>query len=391
MTTPSNKDFLQVFRATDYHKVDFEQIFGKINWQPRRGAVVFIKPNLSAIWPVPGEITHPILMKKLIAYLAKFHCQIIIGETDNLGPEDKGWNFSMIIKNSGYEKFKQFPRTSVVNVEKLAQKIVKVADLELSLPQIIFDCDYYINFAKLKTHWQSGITCSLKNQMGLVPMNARKIFHRQGLQESIAKLAKAIIPDLVIIDGIEAMEGQAPHWGKLKRANLLITGQNMLQTDALAAYLIGLQPEKIPHLQMAEKLGVGKINLEKFKKFAQFMNKFAPADESTAISYFKFSVWQEGGHACTGCGRAVELVKKNVFKKHLELLPRFIKKVLWEKTDFILGKVDPQKTKMDFSKMGKIYCLGNCTKELADCKKFPHLAGCPPTNEAIIQWIFGKK
>lgn len=382
---------LEVYQETNYNKLNMEKILENFGWVPKQGSTVLIKPNLSAIWSDPGEITHPKLISSLIKYLQKFNCKIIIGETDNLGPSDKPWNFDDIIKHSGYDIFRGLPNVEIIDFEKQEQIIKKVDDLVLSIPKIFSEIDYYINVAKIKTHWQASVTLSLKNQMGIMPMNTRKIFHREGLEESIAKLSKVIKPDLVIIDGVEGMEGQAPHWGELKKSNMIIVGTDMIRTDSLASYLMGFDPEKILHINLAKNFSSTKIDNIDFKVFEKFKDKFKVANGKIPISYKKISVWQEGGHACTGCGRAVELLKRNILKQNMKLIIKFIFKAFFQKTDIILGKVDPENTKLDFSKMGKVYCIGNCTKELAEKKNFPHLPGCSPTNQEVMDWIFGKK
>ena len=62
---------------------------------------------------------------------------------------------------------------------------------------------------------------------------------------------------LVGIDGSMAMEGNGPTDGGLVMMNLIIAGTNPLATDMVAAYVMGFEPDEIPHFVLANSVGMG--------------------------------------------------------------------------------------------------------------------------------------
>lgn len=66
--------------------------------------------------------------------------------------------------------------------------------------------------------------------------------------------------DLAIIDGTTAMEGNGPAAGTSVDLGWLIASMHPVAADALAAYLMGLDPRDIGYLAFLEEKGLGPIN-----------------------------------------------------------------------------------------------------------------------------------
>ena len=56
------------------------------------------------------------------------------------------------------------------------------------------------------------------------------------------------------------MEGFGPSDGQTKKVGLLIAGTNAVSTDAVAARIMGFNPERVPTLRFAAKQGLGRIS-----------------------------------------------------------------------------------------------------------------------------------
>jgi uncharacterized protein (DUF362 family) len=131
--------------------------------------------------------------------------------------------------------------------------------------QILADVDVYVSIPKMKQHYDAGWTCSLKNQVGAVPMlpyvmpndNRRAKLHFEGgdiafhLPHSICDLNIARPVHVAIIDGIKNAKGGEGVWNATFRtteSHVLLAGKDPVATDSVAAYLMGLNPEakKLP-------------------------------------------------------------------------------------------------------------------------------------------------
>jgi len=158
---------------------------------------------------------------------------------------------------------------------------------------ILENVDGLISVAKMKCHWNTGVTLSMKNLIGLVPVRPyrhrrrdreRSAFHGQSVEESRTRLPRVILDlnrarpiDLAIIDGIKTVDGGEGPWRRLslQEAHLLVAGKNPVATDAVATALMGFDPTaEYPsapflhgenHLNLACRLGLGTNRLEEIR------------------------------------------------------------------------------------------------------------------------------
>jgi len=124
---------------------------------------------------------------------------------------------------------------------------------------------YIISAAKMKTHDRAVTTLSLKNVLLGSPLcdskgNDKGLTHtadnfsRQAvLHYNMFHLAQEIYPDLGIIDGFEAMEGNGPVGGTPVDARV----------DTLATKLMGFDPSQILYLTSMAEAGMGQGDLSK--------------------------------------------------------------------------------------------------------------------------------
>jgi uncharacterized protein (DUF362 family) len=175
------------------------------------------------------------------------------------------------------------------------------------------DTDVYVSLAKLKNHAAAGVTLSLKNSFGVPPSSlygtdagsegatgARVgILHAGGqkppagvpaelkpdsprraewrVPHVITDLAGARPVDLAVIDGVESVKGGEGPWiNTLARISpgLLIAGRNPVCTDAVAAAVMGYDPQAPPgtrpfpgenHLALAAARGLGTNDLKRIE------------------------------------------------------------------------------------------------------------------------------
>jgi len=153
---------------------------------------------------------------------------------------------------------------------------------------ILTEVDTFISIAKMKCHFNCGITLSMKNLVGLVPYTRyrlnedhwwRSAFHGQA-DETKTRLPRVILDlnrarpiHLSLIDGIKTAEGGESPRGSFSpvQPGILIAGKNPVATDAVATAAMGFHPLASPptppfmrsdnYLTMAKELGLGNNDL----------------------------------------------------------------------------------------------------------------------------------
>jgi uncharacterized protein (DUF362 family) len=130
---------------------------------------------------------------------------------------------------------------------------------ELYLPNTVLGCDLLVSLPKMKTHHWVGATLSMKNFFGLVPGAVygwpKNVLHWAGIHESIADIHRIVPRRFAVVDGIEGMEGNGPIQGELKRAGVLVAGRDLVAVDATCCRVMGIDPEKLLYLKLAETAG----------------------------------------------------------------------------------------------------------------------------------------
>jgi uncharacterized protein (DUF362 family) len=147
----------------------------------------------------------------------------------------------------------------------------------------ILEADVLITCPVLKTH-KAGLTCALKNQIGIAPSTkygfpktggvpqdnySVKLIHRADLprdwtDEEIVDLCSIAGIDLVVVDAIatleegkEAIRDNEGNITNLVRFNTIVAGTDPVAVDHVCSEMIGLNPDDIAHITLAEKIGLG--------------------------------------------------------------------------------------------------------------------------------------
>jgi uncharacterized protein (DUF362 family) len=159
-----------------------------------------------------------------------------------------------------------------------------------TLNRILEEADAFVSIAKLKCHCTTGITLSMKNLVGIAPIDSymiypddgyRTAFH--GTEEDINTRLPRVIVDLnqarpihlAVLDGILTIEGGEGPWNvytKQLKPGVLLAGKNALSTDAIGTSVMGFDPTTEPpdepflfsdnHLNLAAQVGLGTNQLD---------------------------------------------------------------------------------------------------------------------------------
>lgn len=251
-----------IFSYDEIKKVVFrilENIKGSSNLSVT--STVLLKLNLCLLkGPETGATVDPRVARAVVDWLVEEHdlARVYLAEADATH-----LSADMAFKALGWCKyFKDDPKVQFLNLSNDERVLVKGRFLKnLEMSKRMMEADFLISLAKLKTHTQQKITCVMKNQFGAIPYKYKIIYHPV-LAKAIYDATSARLPDLSIIDGLIAMEGNGPTNGIPKRTKLLLASNDPVSLDHFCAKLMGFKPMTIPHLKLAYKLGLGKTQYE---------------------------------------------------------------------------------------------------------------------------------
>ena len=239
---------------------------------------ILIKPNFVN---VNRELcaTHVDAVRGILDFL-KPHCkqQIIVGEsTASQEGTFEGY------KNYGYLPLEKEYGVKLVdlNGESWQWRYV-IAKGNRPVPVRIIsaflDPDVYvISAAKMKTHDRVLTTLSLKNVLIGALLNDYKkndkwathtdnAFTRDTLLHyNMFHLAQEIYPDLGVIDGFVAMEGDGPVGGTPVEAKVALSSTDPLAMDILTTKLMGFDPSQVMYLTALTEAGMGQGDISKIQ------------------------------------------------------------------------------------------------------------------------------
>ena len=226
-----------------------------------RAKRILLKPNLVEYSQTTPINTHPLLIASTVDALYMLGAASVtvadgpghVRDTELLLSE---CGLRAHLEAVGRAEFVDLNFDSVVRVDP-ATRLTQLN--EIWIPATVRAADVVISMPKIKTHHWAGVTLSLKNLFGVVPGSIygwpKNVLHWQGIENSIVELAAAVPVHFVIADGIEAMEGNGPLHGPMKRLGCLVFADDPVAGDATCCRLMGINPARVRHLQLASPLG----------------------------------------------------------------------------------------------------------------------------------------
>lgn len=233
---------------------------------------VFIKPNLVSVYHNLGlketeypESTDPRVMDAVISFFYQYTRDIIIIESSG-----KGMPTRLSFRLSGLDRVARYYgiRCVALELEPVTRYILPKAEVmkEVYLPSIMDEVvqgnAFYVSVPKMKTNLYTGVTLGFKNAMGILPYNLRMRNHNHMLDKKLADLLYLIEADLTIIDGIIGGEGNTPAPVDPVHSNVIICGNNTVETDRCATRLMGINPTDIKLIKEADNRGFNDEDVE---------------------------------------------------------------------------------------------------------------------------------
>ena len=223
----------------------------------REGEEAVIKPNLcNAKNPHGMVITDFRILEAVIRLIQEKTDNIIVVESDNIS--DTADNRAA---KSGLLDMLDELGVGFMNLTGDDQEVHEVAGKKLRLPRTVLDADYFVNLPKIKTEGHVSVTLSIKNLFGVLQRRKKSVLHKK-LNDILPYLAKAVRHDLIVVDGLVAMEGNGPLIGTPREMGVIVAGRSPVSVDALCARLMGFDPREIPHIAKAHEMEVGEMDPE---------------------------------------------------------------------------------------------------------------------------------
>lgn len=121
--------------------------------------------------------------------------------------------------------------------------------------------DRVINVPVVKHHSLSRATLGMKNWMGAVVGHRSQLHQR--IAEACAELGAAFRPTLTVVDATRVLTGGGPTGGSLslvQALDRLAVATDPVAADAWGGEQLQLEPAALPHLAIAERLGLGRAD-----------------------------------------------------------------------------------------------------------------------------------
>jgi hypothetical protein len=98
--------------------------------------------------------------------------------------------------------------------------------------------------------------------MGVIPYNLRQRNHNFSLDQKLVDMLFLFKPDLTIIDGIVGGQGNCPAPVEPVDSRVIVSGNNVVETDRVATRLMGFDPGIINLFHIADEMGFGDSRVE---------------------------------------------------------------------------------------------------------------------------------
>jgi len=253
------------------------------------GCNILVKPNLASYVRDRGENTDVRVVEGVVEYFQN-KGDITIAEgccgSTRLIPDSTYSLFEF----AGYSKLEDKYRVKIFDLNTDVFEKVKLCDKVFGIAKTALNADYLISVPPLKTHEFTTISACVKNLMGCLepkPTPGHETATKweihgelsqcdfsdfseywsalSKLEHRLVSLYERLSPKLGVIDAIIASEGDAPIHGTPIRMGLILASENLINCDAVAAYLMGIDSNTVGYLELATKQNLGETDVKKIE------------------------------------------------------------------------------------------------------------------------------
>jgi uncharacterized protein (DUF362 family) len=222
------------------------------------GDRVLLKPNLlTGARPTKECVTRPEIVYGVAELVKAAGGYPFVGDSPAFGSAHG------VAEANGYLPWLE--QASIPVQELHGQRYATEASGELAhlrLSKEAMNADVVINLPKVKSHVQLTLTLGVKNLFGCVPGKMKAWWHMEAGKDRdrfgtmLVETARAIAPQLTIIDGIIGHEGNGPSGGEPRALGVLGASTDVFALDRALIEIVGAHPNDIPTVAQSQRLGV---------------------------------------------------------------------------------------------------------------------------------------
>jgi uncharacterized protein (DUF362 family) len=163
---------------------------------------------------------------------------------------------------SGYGAMLEELDLPIVEFHGKRYQTVSDAFNHLLLSKEAMEADVVINLPKVKSHVQLTMTMGVKNLFGCVPGKMKAWWHMEAGKDRnrfgtmLVETARAIDPNLTILDGIIGHEGNGPSSGEPRPLGLLAASTDVFALDRAIVEILQVDPDSVPTIVASRRLGL---------------------------------------------------------------------------------------------------------------------------------------
>ncbi len=221
------------------------------------GDRVLLKPNLlTGARPGKEAITRPEVVYTVAKLVQAAGGKPFLGDSPAFGSAQG------VAKAGNYLPFLQELEVPIVEFSGKRYETVNSSFNHLLLSKEAMDADVVINLPKVKSHMQLTLTLGVKNLFGCVPGKMKAWWHMEAGKSSdrfgtmLVETAKAIRPNLTILDGIIGHEGNGPSGGEPRPLGLLAASTDVFALDRAIVEVLQVDPARVPTIVASQQLGL---------------------------------------------------------------------------------------------------------------------------------------
>jgi uncharacterized protein (DUF362 family) len=219
------------------------------------GDRVLLKPNLLTGARPGKECTTRAELVCRVAKLVK-----AAGGHPFLGDSPAFGSARGVASANGYLPMLEELGVPIVELQGKRYQTVSEAFNHLLLCKEAMEADVVINLPKVKSHAQLTLTLGVKNLFGCVPGKMKAWWHmeagkdRDRFGQMLVETARAIAPNLTIMDGIIGHEGNGPSGGEPRLLGVLGASADVFALDRAMVAVLDVDPAQVPTITASQQL-----------------------------------------------------------------------------------------------------------------------------------------
>ncbi|MBD2021453.1 DUF362 domain-containing protein [Leptolyngbya sp. FACHB-36] len=233
--------------------------------EPLGGIAAFVKPG-DRVLLKPNLLTGARPTKECVTRPEVVYCvaQMVqdVGGKPFMGDGPAFGSARGVAMANGYQSWVEDLGLPIVEFHGKRYQTVSEEFNHLLLSKEAMDADVVINLPKVKSHSQLTLTLGVKNLFGCVPGKMKAWWHMEAGKDRdrfgtmLAETARAVNPNLTILDGIVGHEGNGPSGGEPRRLNLLGASSDVFALDRAVVELLSVAPAIVPTVAASQRLGL---------------------------------------------------------------------------------------------------------------------------------------